>query len=260
MRVLYNSSSSQINIFLKNLNEHRISGTYCDLEFTVKSQQFPCHRIILVSTSPYFEALLTNAFRENSLKSIKLHDIEPQIFSSLLNFIYTGEIEIDENNVQELLIAGDMFQLDEMVKFCCDYLSQGLDEKNVLETWTIANRLQCLVLEKDAEQYILEHFRSLIALDAVKLFPEDLLQRIISHDDLTVDDEHQVFEVVLNWYMNNPQQSSEQLFDYIRFDYISKEHQTMTLNQIASVRRRSSAKVSEFDIFRLGEFNNHSSY
>ena len=249
MRVLYNSSPSQINNFLKNLNDYRISGTYCDLIFIVDDQQFPCHRVILVSTSPYFQALLTDKFRENSLNSIKLCDIEPQIFSSLLNFIYTGEIEIDENNVQELLIAGDMFQLDEMVKFCCVYLSQGLDEKNVLETWTIANRLQCLSLEKDAEHYILQHFRSLIALDAVKLFPLDLLKRIISHDDLTVDDEHQVFEVVLNWYINNPQESSEQLFDHIRFDYISKEHQTMTLNQIASVRRRLSAKDSEFDIF-----------
>lgn len=207
MRVLYNSSSSQINSFLRNLNQYRISGTYCDLEFTIADQQFPCHRIILVSTSPYFEALLTDAFKENNLHSIVLHDIESQIFSVLLNFIYSGEIEIDENNVHELLIAGDMFQLTEMVEFCCDYLSKGLNEQSVLETWIIANRLQCLTLEKNAEQYILEHFRSLIALDATKLFPQELLQRILSHDDLTVDNEHQVFEVVLNWYMKNPQQS-----------------------------------------------------
>ena len=66
----------------------------------------------------------------------------------------------------------------------------------------------------------------------IKLIPRDLLIKTISNDDLIVDNEHQVLEAILMWYINNNGQSSEELFDNIRFGYISKEHQKMILNQI----------------------------
>jgi hypothetical protein len=235
MRVPYTSSISQTNRFLKNLNDYLDSGTYCDLTFIIGCEQFPCHRIILASSSPYFQALLTHRFKENNLNSIELRDIEPQIFSLLLHYIYSGQIELDENNVHELLIASDMFQLDEIVQFCCHYLSISLNEKNVLDIWKIANELECLSLKTDAEHYLLTHFRSLIKLDMIKLIPHDLLIKIISNDDLIVDNEQQVLEAILIWFINNHEQSSEQLFDNIRFEYISKEHQKMILNQIGFV-------------------------
>ena len=235
MRVPYTSSSSQLTTFLKNLNEYLDSGTYCDLTLIVGCERFPCHRIILASSSPYFQALLTHTFKENNLNSIELRDIEPQIFSALLHYIYSGQIQLDENNVQELLIASDMFQLDEVAKFCCHYLSVSLNENNALDIWKIANELQCSTLKEEAEDYILTHFRSLIKLDLVKLFPHDLLSKIISNDDLIVDNEQQVLEAIIVWYINNHRQSSEQLFDNIRFEYISKEHQTIVLNQIRLV-------------------------
>jgi hypothetical protein len=235
MRVPYTSSSSQLNNFFKNLNEYLNSGTYCDLTFIVDCEKFPCHRIILASSSPYFEALLTHKFKENNLDSISLYDIKPDIFSLLLHYIYSGQIELDENNVQDLLIASDMFQLDEVVQFCCHYLSISLNEKNVLDIWKISNELQCLILKTDAEHYLLTHFRSLIKLDMIKLISHDLLKKLISNDDLIVDNEQQVFEAILIWYINNHEQSLEKLFDNIRFEYISKEHQKMILNQIESV-------------------------
>jgi hypothetical protein len=246
MRVPYTSSSSQINLFLKNLNEYLDAGTYCDLTLIIGNEKFPCHRIILASASPYFQALLTHTFKENNLNSIELHDIEPQIFSLLLHYIYSGQIELDENNVQELLIASDMFQLDEIVQFCCRYLSISLNEKTVLDVWKIANELECLSLKADAEQYILTHFRSLIKLDMIKLISYDLLIKIISNDDLIVDNEQQVLEAILIWFINNHEQSCEQLFDNIRFEYISKEHQKIILNQIESVCIKSLKSDREF--------------
>jgi hypothetical protein len=110
-----------------------------------------------------------------------------------------------------------------------------LNEKTVLDVWKIANELECLSLKADAEQYILTHFRSLIKLDMIKLISYDLLIKIISNDDLIVDNEQQVLEAILIWFINNHEQSCEQLFDNIRFEYISKEHQKIILNQIESV-------------------------
>ena len=222
MHVPYTSSSSQTDLFHQNLCEYLNSGIYCDLTFIVGCEKFLCHRIIVANSSPYFQALLTHKFKENDLNSIELRDIEPQIFSLLLHYIYSRKIELDDNDVQELLIASDMLQLDEVVQFCCHFLSVSLNEKNVLDVWKLANELECTSLRNNAEHYILTHFRNLIKLDMMKLIPRDLLIKIISNDDLIVDNEQQVLEAILIWYINNHEQSFEQLFDNVRFEYISK--------------------------------------
>ncbi|CAF3349076.1 unnamed protein product [Rotaria sp. Silwood1] len=235
MRVPYTSSASQINIFLQNLNEYLDSGIYCDLTFIIGCEKFLCHRIILASSSPYFQALLTHKFKENNLNSIELRDIEPQIFSLLLHYIYSGKIEIDNNNVQNILIASDMLQLDEVVQFCCHYLSISLNENNVIDTWKIADELECISLKDNAEHYILTNFCNLIKFDMIKFIPKNLLIKIISNDDLIIDNEEQVLEAILIWYINNHEQTFEHLFDNVRFEYISKEHQKMILHQIGFV-------------------------
>lgn len=236
MRVPYTSSASQINAFLRNLNEYLDSAVYCDLTFIIGCERFACHRIILASSSPYFQALLTHRFKENDLNSIELRDIEPRIFSILLHYIYSGKIEIDNNNVQDILIASDMLQLDEVVQFCCHYLSISLNETNVIDTWKIADELECISLRENAEDYVLTHFCNLIQLDLIKDIPHKLFIKIIANDDLIIDNEQQVLEAILTWYINNHEQSVEQLFDNVRLEYISQEHQNMILNQIGFVR------------------------
>ncbi|CAF1493739.1 unnamed protein product [Adineta steineri] len=245
MRMPYTTSASQVNLFYQNLYEYLNSGTYCDLTFIVGCKQFPCHRIILASSSPYFQALLTHTFKENKLDSIELRDIDSDIFSLLLNYIYSGKIELDDNNVEDILVASDMFQLNEIVQFCCHYLSIGLNEKNVIDVWRIANELQCLELKNDAEHYLLTHFRSLFQLNMIKLLPKDLLLKIISNDDLVVDNEQQVLESILVWYMNNLEQSSDHLFDNVRFQYISKEHQNLILQQIGNTSPSTVDRIEQ---------------
>lgn len=236
MRVPYKSSSTQITLFFQNLNEYFHSGIYCDLTFTVGNVTFPCHRVILASSSPYFQALLTHQFKENHLERIDLPDVNSGIFSLLLHYIYSGQIELDEENVHDLLIASDMFQMEEVMEFCCHYLSVRLTEDNVLETWKIADELECQSLKKDAEHFILSHFRDLIERDQIPNFPRDLLMKMISNDDLIVDQEQQVLQAILIWFVHNREQSSfEPLIDHVRFEYISKEHQTNLLEQLAQV-------------------------
>ena len=242
MRVPYTSSASQINRFLRNLNDYLDSGIYCDLTFLVGCKEFPCHRIILASSSSYFQALLTHKFKENNLHSVEIHNIDAEIFSMLLHYIYSGQIEIDHNNVQDILIASDMLQLEEVVQFCCHFLSISLNENNVVDVWKIADELECRSLKDNAEHYMLTHFYNLIKLDMIKLLPRSLLIRIISNDNLIVDNEQQVLEAILIWYFNNHEKSFEQLFDNVRFEYISKEHQQMILNQMAFVCRNNSSQ------------------
>ena len=87
-----------------------------------QSQVIKAHRIVLSSSSSYFEAMFGNdVFNKNNEKVAKLHSLNYQILKKLIDFIYTGKIEIDQINVQELLAAADMLQLPDVVSGWAQY-------------------------------------------------------------------------------------------------------------------------------------------
>jgi hypothetical protein len=62
---------------------------------------------VLLSHSAYFKGMLDFKVRSNQEKSdiIKqeVHDYSPKIFKIMLDFMYTGEITVDSNDLIDLL-------------------------------------------------------------------------------------------------------------------------------------------------------------
>ena len=63
-----------------------------------------------------------DVFNKNKERVVKLHSLNYQILKKLIDFIYTGKIEIDQINVQKLLAAADMIQLPDVVSGWAQYL------------------------------------------------------------------------------------------------------------------------------------------
>ena len=70
--------------------------------------------------------------------------------ASLLEFMYTGQIRVTNENVQELLIAGDMIELREVVEICTDHLVCQLEPSNALGIFRFASDHNCLLLKEAA--------------------------------------------------------------------------------------------------------------
>ncbi|CAF1205751.1 unnamed protein product [Adineta steineri] len=93
MRMPCATSTSQVNLFYQNLYEYFNSGTYCDLTFIVGCKRFSCHRIILASSSPYFQALLTYTFKENRFKipdKDQIASMDIYVINNMVNHICNG--------------------------------------------------------------------------------------------------------------------------------------------------------------------------
>ena len=55
---------------------------------------------------------------------------------AIVDFFYSGEIEISESNVQELLPVTCILQVQSVQKACCDFLERQLSSENCLgEFW-----------------------------------------------------------------------------------------------------------------------------
>ena len=71
---------------------------------------------------------------------------------------FTGEIDVTNENVQDLLIAGDMIELREVVEICTDHLVRQLEPSNAIGIFRFAADHNCLLLREAALRYVCTNF------------------------------------------------------------------------------------------------------
>ena len=71
-----------------------------DVTLVADGVDFPSHRAVLAACSPYFYAMFTNDVAEARTPSITLQNIDSKAMQLLMDFIYTSEIRVTEDNVQ----------------------------------------------------------------------------------------------------------------------------------------------------------------
>ena len=86
------------------------------------------HRIVLAANSDYFHVMFAHGMKESNQEVIELKDenISVAAVKKLMHFMYSGEINVNDENVFEVLIAADHLQVTSVVQQCCKYLETGV--------------------------------------------------------------------------------------------------------------------------------------
>ncbi|XP_055344680.1 BTB/POZ domain-containing protein 3-like [Paramacrobiotus metropolitanus] len=115
-----------------------ISGEYSDVQFTVGRQFgpvkcFPVHKYVLCLRSTVFGAMFYGKLPEKCDQAIDIPDVIPDAFANMLSFLYTdtvGHLRVD--NVIATLMCADKYDLPQLQKLCCDFISGQLSVDNCL--------------------------------------------------------------------------------------------------------------------------------
>lgn len=62
--------------------------------------EIPVHKSVLAACSPYFYAMFTSELTEAKAEKIVLQEMDGKALGLLIEFIYTSEIHVTEDNVQ----------------------------------------------------------------------------------------------------------------------------------------------------------------
>ncbi|XP_025837094.1 ring canal kelch homolog [Agrilus planipennis] len=204
----------------------RKKNLLCDVTLIADNVEIPAHRIVLAACSPYFYAMFTS-FEESKQDRVTLQGVDHQALSLLLDYVYTSEVQVTEENVQMLLPAANLLQLTDVRDACCDFLQAQLHPTNCLGIRAFADLHSCLDLLSNAETYIEQHFPEVVECEEFLTLSHQQVSKLISSDHLTVPTEEKVFECVISWVqhdLENRRQYLAILMEHVRLPLMSQDY------------------------------------
>ncbi|XP_072028079.1 uncharacterized protein [Amphiura filiformis] len=233
MDVRSTRSQKAFNVF----DELQKNRQLCDVTLKADGQEFPAHRNILAACSPYFRALFTNGMNETKEATVQIPEVDPQLFSLLLDYAYTREVKVTSENVEKILPLADQFNVPGLVDMCCQFLTEHLTSDNSIGIWRFARSYFCFRLQESAFRFVLIHFESITSgndLDEFLSLTIDELIEIISEDGLNVKMEEFVFEAVTRWIKHKEKDRKQYIYRILLSIRLGMTNTDFFMNNIKS--------------------------
>ncbi|XP_030838588.1 kelch-like protein 24 isoform X2 [Strongylocentrotus purpuratus] len=187
-----------------------------DMKLRAGDTEFPCHRVVLAASSPFFRALLTGPMKEESRTTFDLQDTCSSTLSLLLDFMYTGKLRITEENVQDVLVSANYLLLGRLVDACSDFLRRQLDFQNCFEMYSFADAHGCEELLRATQRYILRNLPEASSSPAFLEAGFEQLRSLLGEDNLNVSSEMDLFRSIMDWVSHDVQDRSCHLLELLR--------------------------------------------
>ncbi|KAJ9590612.1 hypothetical protein L9F63_016382, partial [Diploptera punctata] len=199
------------NVVLEKLKTQREDGRFCDVTLYIEGKQFQAHRNVLASCSPYFDSVLKMHRTVKEHLTVTCQNSE--IFQCLLNYMYTGSVVIDKNNVTELLRLANHFLVSKLKSYCAEYLDRYLDISNCLSVKEMAEKYNMPSLLKAATLFVQVHLSKVIQQDEILSCSLPKIEAFLTDKAWTVP-QNAILSLITRW---------------INHDIRSREHHMKTL-------------------------------
>ena len=232
------TDENNASTILKGLFALYKDGKYADVSLKIGPERtLRAHRAVLASFSPYFEALLGDNWKEGNKEEIEILGLDERAVSDLIQFAYTGKININKDNVPTLLEAANYLGIEFVKKSCAKFLGRGVDAKSCLGILHLADMFALKELSSVTKKYALRHFTDVCKEDEFLCLPVNLLSDLLSEENLcvVVEDlipcaekrEKTVLESVLQYVehdVENRKSHLAQLLGLVRLPTLSAEY------------------------------------
>ena len=122
---------------------------------------------------------------------------------ALINFIYTGSITIDDQNVESLQSGAECFKINEVKQFCNEFWLK----KSKLQDWfayfKTASLNKEVEMKDDIWKYVITHLEEFSQTDEFKFFSKVDMIVFISNSEQSRVRKTLIYQVVISWVRHN---------------------------------------------------------
>ena len=213
---------------MKRLNIHRKQDYLCDITLvSIDNIEFKAHRNVLSAASPYFDKLLQSNMKENREGIVRFEEISGSVLKDVLEFIYSGTVDVTQENAEKLIAAGNYLIIPGLKTASGRFLEREMSHINCISTFYLAEKYECDELITNSRLFIHENIVSVAKLDEFLLLQAKEIERWISSDEITVNEEADVFKIILDWVNHRKSERKtafEELFGHVRLSFLSRDY------------------------------------
>uniref|UniRef100_A0A8C5PXH2 Kelch repeat and BTB domain containing 3 n=1 Tax=Leptobrachium leishanense TaxID=445787 RepID=A0A8C5PXH2_9ANUR len=209
---------------LNVLQTFREQQHFFDFNIIVNDQVMPCHRCVLAASSDFFRAMFEVNMKERDDGNVNISNLSPNAVKAFLDYAYTGQAEITEENVDMLFQMSSFFQVPLLSKACSDFLIKSIDIHNCLQLLSISESYGSSRLYERALDFSLKHFSLITQSTDFLELNIGVLEKFLQRDDLNVPEEEFVLSAVLSWtkhHLDARERYLPQLLSRVRLHHLS---------------------------------------
>lgn len=223
---LFHANADHYRLSFSAINRMRQHSQLCDVTLKIGPDAIHAHRLVLAAVSPYFNAMFNDDMVEKMRPEVTLHDVDGVALRQLIEYSYTGEILITEDNVQVLLPASSLLQMEPVREACCRFLLRQLHPSNCLGIRSFADAHACKELQTSSHQFAVQNFQEVMNTEEFLLLPYNDVEELVSSGQLNVSSEEKVFHAVLNWVKHDlagREQHVAKLLKHVRLPLLERD-------------------------------------
>lgn len=122
-------SNTQYVHFLEQADALRRAGLLCDTVISVRNQVFRAHRLVLACVSRRLAKQLALEEGDGPVRC-SLESVSPRTFKQVLDFAYTRELEVTRDDLQPLLKAAEVLEMQPLEEQCRTQLESTRDRSS----------------------------------------------------------------------------------------------------------------------------------
>ena len=193
------TENQQGTAILDKLRIQKNAGKFCDVAFHVEQKQYLAHANVLAASSPYFDSVLKDEHEtQTGRQHLNVTCQGLEVFEILLDYLYTGKVVIDRDNVSELLRLANHFAIYKLKNYCSEYLERNLHVSNSLGVLGLAERCSLPGLVKVLEMFLTSHLNEVIHDNEILTQELHRLEGFLTNRNLPLTQEMKLF-IITRW-------------------------------------------------------------
>lgn len=211
------------------------TGEYSDCRLVVGKEEFLVHKNILSSRCKYFHELFNNS-KETTFYFL---DKDPKYFKIILNYFYSGKIDIQKRNAFELMKLAGYLGANRIKEYCGEIVKGYINYDTVFEIFEESKSYHFNELLLFCRTFIEVNAKTLLNGKTFLNLKKETLIEILSSDRIQLS-ELEIFFNVIKWgrfkLENKENIEKEHIFEYLKNENLIKNLKLLLSDVFEKIR------------------------
>ena len=221
-------NSQVMSTLCQNLKHSYECQMFCDVTLTTNQsaadnhQSVECHKLVLLSSSPYFKSLLGP--KDDQINIIDVSPVSINVVKEIIGFMYNGECLLHHSTLIETLETSVTWKLPLLTEECFTYIRKIKSMENVCGFYELSLKHQNFDAIYDMSNYIREHLNELSEGNHLVQLSLKAFCEIIKSDEVNVETEDVICATAMSLIKN--EQSEEDVtkcLKLIRYEHLTSD-------------------------------------